>query len=101
MGRSEFDPVIHAPNRLQICALLIPLEEAEFKVLREELEVSESVLSKHISKLEEAGYVALRKAARDGRQRTWARLTGAGRDAFAAHVAALREIVALAEQDDE
>ena len=30
--------VIHAPNRLQICAFVAPLAEAEFQVLRAELQ---------------------------------------------------------------
>lgn len=96
MKKSQLDPIIHVPNRLQICAFLHPLEEAEFQVLREELGVSDSVLSKHISQLVEAGYVKIRKAARDGRQRTWARLTAKGRRSFAAHVEALQDIVSRA-----
>jgi DNA-binding MarR family transcriptional regulator len=92
----RLDPVIHAPVRLQICALLSPLQEAEFQVLREELEVSDSVLSKHIKQLEEAGYLAVRKGALNGRQRTWARLTPRGRAAFAAHVAELTRLAGLA-----
>ena len=56
------DPLIHAPARLQICALLSAVEEAEFAVLREETGVSDSVLSKHIRQLEEARYVKVRKA---------------------------------------
>ncbi|WP_308085638.1 hypothetical protein [Agromyces mediolanus] len=38
------------------------------------------------------------KAPRDGRQRTWASLTRTGRSAFAAHMTALRELAAAAEQ---
>jgi DNA-binding MarR family transcriptional regulator len=92
-----FDAVIHAPSRLQICALLTPLEEAEFQLLRENLGISDSVLSKQVKQLENAGYVEVRKGAANGRPRTWIRLTGRGRKAFAAHVAALQEIAALAE----
>lgn len=88
-----FDPVIHPPPRLQICARLAAVETMDFATLREMLDVSESVLSKHIKTLEEAGYVAVRKATSDGRQRTWLALTGAGRKAFAAHAAALRALV--------
>ena len=54
----------------------------QFATLRDLVEVSDSVLSKHLSALKEAGYVDLRKAALDGRQRTWASLTRAGRQAF-------------------
>ncbi len=94
------DRVIHAPNRLQICALLAPLEEAEFQVLREELDVSDSVLSKHISQLVNAGYVKLKKRTLEGRQRTWARLTSKGRRAFAVHAESLRAIVRHAQIDE-
>lgn len=97
MTRPVFDETIHAPLRLQLCALLSPLEEAEFAVLREELGVSDSVLSKHLSQLEQAGYVALRKSAVGGRQRTWAGLTAKGRKALAGHVAELKRIAALVE----
>ena len=95
MSKLGLDPVIHAPNRLQICALLSPLEEAEFQTLRDELGVSDSVLSKHISQLVDAGYVRLRKSTLNGRQRTWARLSARGRRAFAAHVAVLQELAGL------
>ncbi len=88
-----FDALIHAPHRLQICAILDTVGEAEFGLLRERLRVSESVLSKQVKALEEAGYVAIRKASRDGRVRTWARHTAAGRAAYRGHVAALRAIV--------
>ncbi len=94
MTKPRFDTVIHAPNRLQICALLRPLEEAEFQVLRDELGVSDSVLSKHIKQLEEVGYAKLRKSSVNGRQRTWAYLTRKGRKAFEAHVEELKRLVA-------
>jgi DNA-binding MarR family transcriptional regulator len=93
----RFDTVIHAPNRLQICAFLAPLEEAEFQVLRAELDVSDSVLSKHIKQLEEVGYVKQSKRKLNGRQRTWVRLTAKGRRAFGCHVEELRRLVASAD----
>ncbi len=90
-----FDPVIHAPGRLQICAILSSVDEAEFALLRDSLKVSDSVLSKHLKQLEEAGYVKLAKTPMDGRSRTWASLTPAGKKAFAAHVAELTRLAAL------
>nr|WP_051745024.1 transcriptional regulator [Streptomyces yerevanensis] len=88
-----FDTTIHAPNRLRICALLDTAGEAEFAVVQRQLDVSASVLSKHVTVLMEAGYVEQRKAVRDTRQRVWLRLTDQGRDAYQAHLAALRAIV--------
>ncbi|MEN5115039.1 transcriptional regulator [Brevundimonas diminuta] len=89
-----FDTVIHAPGRLQICAIL-SAAEAEFAMVRNAIQVSDSVLSKHVKTLEEAGYVAVRKAAQGGRQRTWLSLTSAGRTAFASHVAELNRLAAM------
>lgn len=91
----QFDPVIHAPGRLQICAILSAADDVEFAMVRDTISVSDSVLSKHLKQLEDAGYVALRKAPIDGRQRTWLSLTGHGRKAFAAHVAELQRLAAM------
>ena len=88
------DMLLHAPARLQVAALLAKVTEMEFARLRELVKVSDSVLSKHLAALSDAGYVALRKAAEGGRQRTWASLTRAGTRALDRHVAALRAIVA-------
>lgn len=95
---SRLDPALHAPLRLQIAAVLAKVSEAEFARLREVTEVSDSVLSKHLAALAEAGHVRLRKAALDGRQRTWATLTATGRTAFRDHLAALHALVEAAEQ---
>ena len=46
-----FDPVIHAPGRLQICAILSRIDEAEFAVIRDAIKMSDSVLSKQRSSL--------------------------------------------------
>ncbi len=87
------DPLIHAPARLQWVTTLSAVSEAEFATLRAALEVSDSVLSKHISALAEAGYVRSRKGVRAGRRTTWISLTSAGRKALRAHVAALRRLI--------
>jgi DNA-binding MarR family transcriptional regulator len=93
-----FDPVIHAPARLQIMAVLAGVQDAEFSLLRDTVQVSDSVLSKHLAALAEADYVRLRKAALSGRQRTWASLTGEGRRAFAAHVKALQALAQITDR---
>jgi len=88
-----FDHLIHAPARLRICAALDPVREIEFAALLTLLDISKSALSKHISMLADAGYVAQRRAVRDTRQRVWLRLTETGRSAYRGHVATLQRIV--------
>jgi DNA-binding MarR family transcriptional regulator len=91
----QFDAAIHAPGRLQICALLSATDQMDFAAIRESIGVSDSVLSKHLKLLEEAGYVRFRKAPFEGRQRTWLSLTADGKRAFAAHVAELTRLAGL------
>lgn len=89
-----FDPILHPPARLQIAAVLAQAQEAEFALLRKITGASDSVVSKHLSAMADAGYLALRKAPSGGRQRTWARLTRSGRAAFRKHVKALESLAA-------
>lgn len=92
--RLQLDVRIHTPVRFSMMAALAATGEAEFKAMRETLEVSESLLSQHMRVLEEAGYVLVRKGFVGKRPRTWLSLTAEGRRAFAAHWEALRAIAA-------
>ena len=93
MTRPVIDPVIHPPARLQLMTLLTAVSEAEFATLRDNLRVSDSVMSKHISALAGPGYVASRKGTHEGRRTTWVRITTRGRRALKAHVDALRALI--------
>ena len=90
---ARFDEIVHAPNRLQICAILSAVDSADFATMREALRVADSVLSKHIRVLHEAGYVDVHKSTCASRVRTSMSMTAAGRAAYDGHLAALRAIV--------
>ena len=89
---ARFDEIVHAPNRLQICAILSAVDSADFATVREGLGVADSVLSKHIRVLHEAGDVDVHKTTCAGRVRTSVS-DRTGRAAYDGHVAALRAIV--------
>ncbi|MCQ2000428.1 transcriptional regulator [Arthrobacter zhaoxinii] len=89
-----FSEVIHVPTRLRICSILAEVGEAEFGVLRDALDLSDSVLSKHVKVLEQAGFVTVRKGSVNGRTRTWVALNRAGQKAFKAHIEELRKLAA-------
>lgn len=91
-----FDEIIHAPNRLQICAMLAQVESLAFATVRDALDVGDPVLSKHVKVLQSAGYVSMTKARSGSRTRTWLSLTPAGRKALDGHLAELRRIATLA-----
>ncbi|AHI01154.1 transcriptional regulator [Kutzneria viridogrisea] len=89
----NLDPLIHAPTRLAIVSLLAAVDEAEFAFVRDQLEISDSVLSKHIGTLEAAHYVEVRKGHVGKRPRTWLKLTQHGHVAFTSYVDTLRGIL--------
>ena len=89
-----FEPLLQAAARLQVMAILVQAQQAEFARLKELTRTSDSVMSKNLSALADAGLIKLTKATADGRQRTWASVTRTGRKIFHNHVAALQRIVA-------
>jgi DNA-binding MarR family transcriptional regulator len=91
--RARLDEIIHVPVRLSIVAALASVDRMEFPYLRDLVEVSDSLLSKHVAVLENAGYVEVAKGYVGKRPRTWLSLTGTGRAAFKNYRAALNEIV--------
>ncbi len=90
--RHRLDEVIHAPVRFSIMATLVAVDRAEFAFVRDTVEISDSVLSKQVSVLEQAGYVKVKKGYVGKRPRTWLSLSPAGRTAYAAHLAVLTRI---------
>jgi DNA-binding MarR family transcriptional regulator len=91
--RYRLDEAIHAPVRLSVMAALASADLIDFRYLRDLVQVSDSLLSKHMSLLEEAGYVRVIKGYQGKRPRTWFSLTGSGRAAFDRYRAALQEII--------
>jgi DNA-binding MarR family transcriptional regulator len=90
---AELDPHILAPARLKLMITLTAASEAEFSTIRGTLDVSDSVLSKHLAALETADYVRRRKGVHHGRRTTWISLTPKGRKALQAHIVALQELI--------
>lgn len=97
MNEAAFDELIHAPLRLRICAMLSPVRSLPFADIRDSLEISDSVLSKHLSALAEAGYVEVSRVRADSRSRRQVTLTKPGSTALRGHLAALQAIAAGAE----
>ena len=85
------DELMH-PVRFSLVATLAATESAEFAVVRDQLQVSDSVLSRQASQLEELGIVKIKKGYVGKRPRTWLSLTAEGLRRWQAHVDALRTI---------
>ena len=81
----DVDRMVHEPARLAILMVLSGVAWAEFKLLEELTRLTRGNLSSHLAKLEEAGYVAIRKGYNGKIPLTTASLTPTGRKALAEH----------------
>ena len=89
----EIDDVIHGRMRLGIMAYLADAEVADFNTLKAALNATQGNLSIHLRKLEDAGYIAIEKSFLGRKPLTRARVTDAGRAAFAGYIEAIARLV--------
>ena len=89
----RLDDVIHGRMRLGIMAYLANAEAADFNELKAALEATQGNLSIHLRKLEEAGYIVIEKSFLGRKPLTRARLTEAGRQAFAGYLDAIARLL--------
>lgn len=78
----NIDKTIHEPARLLILAHLFVVESADFLFLQRQTGLTWGNISSHLSKLEKAGYVAVKKEFIDRKPHTTLQLTAEGRVAF-------------------
>ena len=93
----ELDEIIHQPLRLRIMAALNALpagQGLEFSRLKKLTGTTDGNLGAHIETLAKSGYVGVEKAFVGKKPQTTVSATGAGRAAFARHVATLQQIIA-------
>jgi DNA-binding MarR family transcriptional regulator len=89
----RIDDVIHGRLRLGIMAYLANAEVADFNELKGVLQATQGNLSIHLRKLEEAGYIAIEKSFLARKPLTRARITSAGRKAFAEYLDAMGRLI--------
>ena len=61
----EIDKVIHEPARLRIMMILSGVEKTDFNFLLTALSLTRGNLSRHVEKLEAAGYIKVEKIFKD------------------------------------
>ncbi len=89
----ELDPVIHGQVRLAVLSILVGADEADFTYLRDQIGASDGNLSVQLSKLEEAGYIAVKKQFVDRKPKSIYRMTEKGRTAFLRYVQGLKALI--------
>ncbi|MGH9300546.1 MAG: winged helix-turn-helix domain-containing protein [Acidimicrobiales bacterium] len=91
------DDTVHQRNRLAILSVLHELTTADFRFLRESLEMTDGNLGRHLVVLETAGFVNIAKGYEGKRPRTTVTITTLGRRALNSEIKALKEFVAQVE----
>lgn len=89
----EIDEVIHGRIRLGVMAFLAGAGAADFGTLKARLQTTDGNLSTHLRKLEDAGYIAVKKSFVDRKPLTEVRITDTGRKAFAEYLDSLSRLV--------
>jgi DNA-binding transcriptional ArsR family regulator len=78
----KIDKLIHEPARLAIMANLFVVEGMDFLFLMRQTGLTFGNLSSHMSKLEDAGYIDVKKEFVGKKPHTMLQLTASGRKAF-------------------
>jgi DNA-binding MarR family transcriptional regulator len=97
MTAQALDPLIHAPTRLRLLVTLATLDDGDtlsFSRLQDVLNLTAGNLITHLRKLEDAGYIRTDKTGSGAASLTAVALTGSGRAALDAYIAALRGLLA-------
>ena len=87
------DKLVHEPARLMILATLSAVESADFLFVLRHTGLTRGNLSSHMSKLEAAGYVDIRKEFVDKIPRTLLRLTPEGRKSLEAYRQGMQQVL--------
>jgi DNA-binding HxlR family transcriptional regulator len=87
------DTAIHGPVRLGLLTALQMDGPLNFTALKKRLSVADGVLGLHAQKLEEAGYVRLKKVFIGRRPNTTYHLTDKGRRAFISYLETMRKLL--------
>lgn len=88
-----FDDLLAHRARLAICVLLSRHDALSFSRLKDLVQETDGNLGAHLRKLEESGYVTVRKEFRDRKPVSWYSLRSRGRQALLAHLDALAQLL--------
>jgi DNA-binding HxlR family transcriptional regulator len=89
----QLNDIIHSRIRLAIMSVLISVEEAEFKFLKEKVNTTDGNLSVHLKKLDEAGYITVKKEFVERKPVSSYKLAEKGKEAFEVYIKKLEGLI--------
>ena len=90
---ADLDKLIHSPARLMVMTYLYVVEQIDYVYLQRVTGLSWGNLSKHLSKLEQAGYLETEKSFKGKKPHTTIQLTEAGRKAYQKYKDSIQEVM--------
>ena len=90
---ARLDPVLQHRGRLGTCVLLSTADALSFSRLRDLLDETDGNLGAQLRKLEDVGYLSVKKEFASRKPVSWYSLTAAGQRALRSHLAALESII--------
>lgn len=91
-----FDTTLEHRVRLAIAVLLAANDEISFSHFKQQMALSDGSLGAQLRRLEDDGYITLRRDFVARKPVTWYRLTAAGRKALKAHLRTLEALISEA-----
>lgn len=92
-GLDALDPTLEHRIRLAVGVLLARHGEISFAAFKQQLQLTDGNLGAQLRRLEDDGYVALRRDFVERKPVTWYSLTTVGRRALQKHLRALRAVI--------
>jgi DNA-binding MarR family transcriptional regulator len=89
----QLDDIIHSRIRLAIISVLTSVEEAEFTFIRDKVNTTDGNLSVHLKKLEDAGYIQVKKRFVERKPLSSYSLTAKGKKAFELYIERLEKLI--------
>ena len=92
---AQLDPVIHSRIRLAVLSILVSVKEASFSYLKETIGTTDGNLNASLSRLEEAGYISIKKSFKGKKPLTTCSISEKGRTAFSDYLKALETYIGI------
>ena len=89
----DLDPILHSQLRLSIISILMSVEEADFSFVKESTNATSGNISIQIKKLQDAGYINVKKAFKNNYPNTTLSITKKGIAAFENYVNNLKNYI--------
>jgi DNA-binding MarR family transcriptional regulator len=89
----KLDTIFHSRIRLAITAALVNVEEIEFTTLKDIIKATDGNMNSHLKKMEDAGYISVKKEFINRKPKTIYSLTKNGRKKFEEYIKVLESFI--------